>query len=60
MPICAGHVALPNLQVVARPVYGGAAFELVDNSEPRLVFVLPQPLAQQPEGVPGVAVVTTS
>lgn len=43
MPISAGHVPLPPLQVVARPVYGGAALELVDNSEPRLVFVVPQP-----------------
>ncbi|KAJ1640686.1 hypothetical protein T492DRAFT_1138781 [Pavlovales sp. CCMP2436] len=45
MPISAGHVPLPPLQVVARPAYGGAAIELVDNSEPRLVFVMPQPLA---------------
>lgn len=49
-PICAGHVSLPPLQVVARPVYGGAALELVDNSEPRVVFVMPPPLVPPPAG----------
>jgi hypothetical protein len=55
MPISSGHVPLPPLHVAARPAYGGSALDLVDNSEPRLVFVLPQPPAGLSKGVANAA-----
>ena len=43
MPIAAGQVALPPINVVARSANGGGALELVNNAGPRLLFVLPLP-----------------
>lgn len=41
MPIAAGHVRVPPLQVLVRPPGGEGGMELIDNSKARIVFVEP-------------------